>query len=85
LIPGNSANLVGFVTLPDAMAVAMRYLAPQPGNTYLSAFAVTNDAGFTLGFRDYYNNDGGFRTQVLEANYGYAVVNPNALRLITSA
>jgi len=84
VIPANGQNVQGFVCLPDCMAVAMRYLQPQPGNTYLSAFAVTNEAGFTLGFRDYYNNDGGYRTQALEANYGYSAVNPNALQLIAS-
>src|SRR5260221_278331 len=85
LVPANAENLVGFVARPDAMAVACRYLAPQPGNTYLSAFALTNDAGFTLGFRDYYNNDSGQRTQAVEANYGYTKVNTDALRRVTSA
>jgi hypothetical protein len=85
LIPSNGENLTGFVARPDAMAVACRYLDPQPGNTYLSAFALTNDAGFTLGFRDYYNNDSGQRTQAVEANYGYTMVNPSALGRITSA
>jgi hypothetical protein len=85
LVPANGENLVGFVARPDAMAVACRYLEPQPGNTYLSAFSLTNVAGFTLGFRDYYNNDSGQRTQAIEANYGYTIVNNSALKRLTSA
>jgi hypothetical protein len=85
LVPANSENLVGFAAMPDAMGVAMRYMAPQEGNTYFQAAPVTNDSGMTLGFRDFYDNKSGTRWQVLEANYGYKVINPAALKRIISA
>jgi hypothetical protein len=85
LVPANSENLVGFAAMPDAMGVAMRYMQPQPGNTYFQAAPVTNESGMTLGFRDFYDNKSGTRWQVLEANYGYKVINPAALKRIVSA
>jgi hypothetical protein len=78
-------NLVGFATLPDSILVAMRYLAPQQGNTYFQAAPVSNEYGFTLGFRDFYDNNLGQRVQVLEANYGFLLGNPNALVRLVSA
>lgn len=76
-------TMVGFATMPDAILVAMRYLAPQEGNTYFQAGPVTNEGGHTIGFRDFYENIQGRRIQVLEANYGFLRGNADALiRLI---
>jgi hypothetical protein len=85
LVPTNGENLVGFAAMPDAMGVAMRYMEPQPGNTYFQAAPVSNEAGMTLGFRDFYDNKSGTRYQVLEANYGFKVINPVALGRLVSA
>lgn len=85
LVPNNGENLVGFAAMPDSMGVAMRYLAPQEGNTYFQAAPVSNEAGMTLGFRDFYDNKSGQRYQVMEAAYGFKVINPAALKRIVSA
>ena len=85
LMPTNSENLVGFAAMPDAMGVCMRYMEPQAGNTYFQAAPVTNEGGMTLGFRDFYDNKSGTRWQVLEANYGYKLINAAALKRIVSA
>ena len=85
LVPTNGENLVGFAAMPDAMGVAMRYMEPQAGNTYFQAAPVSNEAGMTLGFRDFYDNKSGTRYQVLEANYGFKVINPAALGRLVSA
>jgi hypothetical protein len=80
-----AAALCGFATMPDAILVAMRYLAPQEGNTYFQAGPVSNESGMTIGFRDFYENIQGRRIQVLEANYGFLRGNPDALiRLLTT-
>jgi hypothetical protein len=85
LVP-TTANLCGFATMPDAMLVAMRYLAPQEGNNYFQAGPVSNDSGMTLGFRDFYEAMEGRRIQVLEANYGFLRGNAAALiRLLSTS
>lgn len=85
LVPG-VGNLCGFATMQDAILVAMRYLAPQEGNTYFQAGPVSSEGGMTIGFRDYYDNRAGRRIQVLEANYGFLRGNQNALiRLLSTA
>ena len=85
LIP-TTGQLCGFATMPDAILLAMRYLAPQEGNTYFQAGPVSHEGGITLGFRDFYENIQGRRIQVLECNYGYLKGNGDALiRLTTQA
>jgi hypothetical protein len=78
LVP-TTGNLCGFATMPDAMLIAMRYLAPQEGNNYFQAGPVSNDSGMTIGFRDFYEAMQGRRIQVLEANYGFLRGNQAAL------
>ena len=86
LIPANGQNLVGFAAYPDALAVAMRYLAPQEGNTYFQAAALTDPAsGLTIGVRDFYDNVLGKRTKVLECVYGYLKINGNSIKRLVSA
>lgn len=86
IIPANAENLVGFAAHSSAMAVAMRYLQPQEGNSYFQAGAITDpETGFTLGFRDWYDNDTGTRKKVLEANYGYVKLNGSAIKRMVSA
>lgn len=86
LIPANAENLVGFAALPDAMLLAMRYLAPQEGAKYFQAGAITDpDTGITLGFRDWYDENSGTRKKILECNYGYLKGNGSALKRLVSA
>jgi len=86
IIPGNSENLVGFAATSDAIAVAMRYLQPQEGNTYSRAEPITEqDSGLTLGLRDWYDNDSGTRKRVLECVFGKLTGNATGIQRITSA
>lgn len=80
-LPGTN-SVMGFIAHPSAVAVAMRYLMPQEGNTYNRAEPVTDpDTGLTLGLRDYYDNSTGTRYVVLECNYGYSAGITNGARL----
>jgi hypothetical protein len=87
LVPANGENLTGFACQGDAILVAMRYLAPQEGNKYFQASPVAdpNGSGFTIGFRDWYDENEGRRKKVLECCYGYLKGNPAALKRIVSA
>lgn len=86
VIPDNSENLVGFACHRSAIAVAMRYLAPQDGNTYHRAEALTDpQSGITIGLRDWYDNSTGQRKRVLEVVHGKVVGIAGALKRITSA
>ncbi len=66
--------VMGFAAHPSAVAIAMRYLMPQKGNTYSDARPIPDDAtGLVIGLRDHFDNNTGTRYLNLEANYGYAV------------
>lgn len=84
IIPANGEALAGFASLPDAMLVASRYLAPQEGHKYFQAAALTdpNGTGLTIGFRDWYNEDMGERRKVLECVYGKRKGNVAALKIV---
>lgn len=85
IIPANGERLIGFAALPDAMLVAMRYLQPQEGNTYSVAEPVTApETGFTLGMRQWYENNEGKSKVILEANYGFRIGNAAALKRIVA-
>lgn len=86
LIPGNSQNLAGFATMPDAMLVAMRYLQPLEGHKYHIAEPVSDpDSGITLGYRQWYSEDTGTQKAVLECVWGKLKGNGNALKRIVTA
>lgn len=69
----NGASVMGFACHPNAIAIAMRYLAPQSGNTYEAAGPVTDpETGMVLGLRKFYDNATGTRYLAMECNYGYA-------------
>jgi len=69
----SGASVMGFACHPNAIAIAMRYLQPQSGNTYEAAGPVTDpETGLVLGLRKFYDNTTGTRYISLEANYGYA-------------
>jgi len=87
IIPGNSQNLTGFVAYPDAIAVAMRYLEPQAGHDYAetAVFTDPNGSGVTVGYRAWYDNKLGKMNHVMEAFYGYRVINSNSLKRFVSS
>ena len=71
-IPGNSENLVGFISHPSAMAVAMRYLEPTSTQEYINANRLYDEeTGMVIGYREFYQPQLGKMTAVLEAVYGY--------------
>lgn len=79
----SAASVMAFVAHPDAICVGMRYLAPQEGNTYNQAMAVTDpETGLVLGLRDHYDNNTGTRYVNLECLYGYTVGLTNCGRVI---
>jgi hypothetical protein len=69
--PGGS--VMGFAAHASAIAIAMRYLQPQQGNTYMDARPIADPTtGLVMGLRDHYDNNTGTRYLNLEANYGYS-------------
>jgi hypothetical protein len=86
LVPANAENLVGFAAHPSALAIAMRYLKPQEGNTYSAAYPVTDSkTGITIGVREGYDNLTGRKYRIWEAAYGYSVGIAAGLKRIVSA
>jgi hypothetical protein len=74
IIPLNSMTLAGFVVHPDAIAVGMRYLAPQRPEEYDMAEAITDaETGLTIGYRQHYSKATGKLHMNLECLFGYAV------------
>lgn len=82
----SGASINSFAAHPDAIAIAMRYLAPQQGNTYSDARPIVDAAtGLTIGLRDHYDNNTGTRYINLECLYGYAAGITNCGRIIKRA
>lgn len=85
-LPDNGENLVGFVNLPSAVAVAMRYLKPRRPECYIEARAVKDTrTGITVGFRHDYDTKAGVESHIYECNYGYDVLESAALKRLVSA
>lgn len=86
VIPANGEQLAGFSCVPDGIAVAMRYLQPQDGHTYLRAEPLTDPgSGMTLGLRDFYDNITGRRIRILECVFGKITGNALGIqRIVTS-
>ena len=79
----SAASVNAFIGHGSAIAIAMRYLAPQAGNSYSDARAVTDPGtGITIGLRDHFDNNTGTRSLNLEANYGYSVGLTTAARIL---
>jgi len=86
VIPANAENLVGFAGNGSGMAIAMRYLAPQDGNTYAAAEPLVDpETGMVLGMREWYDNDTGTKYLTFEAMGGKAVGIAAGLKRIVSA
>lgn len=81
-LPGTN-SVMGFFGHPQAIAVAMRYLQPQDGNTYRDTRMVSDPrTGLTMGLRDHYDNNTGTRYVNLECVYGYSKGITDGLRVI---
>jgi hypothetical protein len=86
LIPTNSENLIGIAAHPAGLAIAMRYLQPQAGNTYSAAYPVTDaKTGITIGVREGYDNLKGVKYKIWEAVYGYEVGIAAGIKRLLSA
>ena len=72
ILPTASTSLVAFACHPDAIAVAMRYLAPQAAGEYLAAEQITNEAGLTIGMRRSFSQATGTHHIAFECLYGVA-------------
>ncbi len=78
-------SAIGFACHANAIAVAMRYLAPQAGHQYTEARPITDpETGLTIGLRDHYDENTGSRYINLECNYGYSVGISGGGRVIRS-
>lgn len=79
----STGSVMGLACHASAVAVAMRYLQPQKGNTYSDARPITDpETGLTIGLRDHYDNNTGERYLNLEAVYGFVAGITNGARLI---
>lgn len=77
------ASVMGFAATPDAIAIAMRYLAPQKGHKYAQAYPLSDpETGFTIGYRDFYDEASGKRYMNLEALFGVSVGISNGGRIV---
>lgn len=86
LIPANGENLKGFAAHPAGLAIAMRYLKPQDGNTYSAAYPVTDaTTGITIGVREGYDNLSGRKYKIWECVYGAEVGIAAGIKRIVSA
>lgn len=84
-LPG-TGSVMGFAAHASAIAIAMRYLAPQPGHNYSIANSVTDPGtGATFGIRKHYDENTGTSYMNLEANYGYSTGITNGARLYKRA
>jgi len=74
LLPYNGISLGAFICVPDALAVASRYLAPQDPGSYDAAFAVTDpESGLTIGYRRHFSPGRGTLYINMECLFGYSV------------
>lgn len=79
----STGSVMALFAHPDAIAVAMRYLQPQAGNSYATARAITDpETGLVVGLREHYDNNTGTAYANLECLYGYTVGLTNCARLI---
>lgn len=79
----STGSVMALFAHPDAIAVGMRYLQPQAGNSYATARAITDpETGLTVGLREHYDNNTGTAYVNLECLYGFTVGLTNCARLI---
>jgi hypothetical protein len=76
-------SVMAFLAYPSALAVAMRYVAPQKPEMYEVAEAYSDPkTGATLGLRKFYDTSAGADFMILEANWGKAAGITRAGRII---
>ena len=85
-LPGNSENLVGFIALPSAIAVAMRGVQTQSPDKFESYDIVQDDTvGAVLPISSIWTPKYRRTEWVFETLFGVAKANASALKRITSA
>jgi hypothetical protein len=73
VLPTNSISLSGIAVHPNAMAVAIRALAPQEPSEYIAAETVTDpQTGISMSYRRHYSTATGRSFVSMECVYGYA-------------
>ena len=69
----SAASVQAFFAHPQAIATAIRYVAPQRPDRYDTAMQLADgNTGATIGMRDFYDPATGTRYIALECNYGYS-------------
>jgi hypothetical protein len=87
-IPANGQNLVGWISLPSAGAVAMAPVAPAAAvRDQLLAYETYTDPdqSFVLTYREWGDPNLDVVKRIIECAYGYAPIESAALKRITSA
>lgn len=87
-MPGNGENLVGFATIPSAIAVAFSPIQPAPAvRASLQEYSIVTDpdSGLSLEYRVWGDPDTDKQKEVIECNYGYEKLETAALKRIVSA
>jgi hypothetical protein len=78
-----TASVMAFLAYPSAIAVGMRYVAPQKPQEYEVAEAFSDpNTGATIGIRKFYDTSAGADFMILEANWGKSVGITRAGRII---
>lgn len=73
ILPTNSISLSGIAVHPNAMAVAIRALAPQEPSEYIAAETVTDpQTGISMSYRRHYSTASGRSFVSMECVYGYS-------------
>lgn len=86
VLPTNSITLSGIAVHPNAMAVAIRALAPQEPSEYISAQTVTDpETGISMSYRRHYSTATGRSFVSMECVYGYSRAITAAAKLALGA
>ena len=72
ILPTAATSLVAFATHPDAINVAMRYLAPLAAAEYLATEMAVDPSGIVMGYRRSYDTATGIMYGAFECLYGTA-------------
>lgn len=86
IVPANGITLYGFLSVPDALLVANRYLDPGEGGrqAYITAMPVTHaETGLTIGYRRHYAPGRGTEFVSFECLYGRSTGITAGLKIAT--
>lgn len=72
ILPTAATSLVAFMTHPDAISVAMRYLEPLAAGEYLAAERVADASGIVMGYRRSFDQATGTMYGAFECLFGTA-------------